>query len=303
MTDRGGRTRLSPRLPKPVQLLRVLPLAGLLAVTVPTAISVAAGATSPLSSEQAKATQLEAEIQRTGEQIDALDQRYEAAVEKKASLDARISATQAQVDRSSSAIAKDRTVLHEAAIEAYVTGGTSAATDALFSTSQTSAMDSEVYNQVLTGDLNTSVADLHTAIAQLDAQRLTLRAEDAQAARAVATARAATQQAQTLEGREDASLAQVKGRIAALIAQQQAAADAAARAAAQAEITAAAMAPATPAPATAAPAVAAVPSTPAAAVSPVAATATQASPPPAVGDAGGAAVRAAETQLGVPYVW
>ncbi|MGH8988697.1 MAG: hypothetical protein ACRDXC_08890, partial [Acidimicrobiales bacterium] len=198
-----------------------------MAVAAPAVSATTAGATGPLSSEQAKAAGIETQIQQTGQQIDALDQRYEAALEKKASLDARIGSTQAQIDRSLAGVAKDKVVLHREAIEAYVSGGTSEEADALFSTSETSAMDSTVYSQVATGDLTTSVADLHTAVGQLDTQRQSLKGEDAQAARAVATARAADEQARTLETTQDGALSEVKGQIASLIAQQRAATEAA----------------------------------------------------------------------------
>lgn len=273
MTDVAGSSRLHTRRSEPTTLLRLLPIAGLLALAVPVAVTTTAGAASPLSLAQAKATQIEAEIQQTGQQIDALDQRYQAALAKKAAIDAQIRGTTAKIDRSLATIGKDKLTLHKAAIEAYVTGGTSAATNALFSTSQTSAMDSSVYNQVVTGDLHTSMADLHTAVVQLDSQRQTLKSEDAQAAQAIATAHAAFQQAQTLETHERAALAQVKGQIATLISRQQAAARAAATAAAQAALS-----------------VAPPPTAP---------------PPPASAGAGAGAiaVSAAESQVGVPYVW
>ncbi len=278
MTDPEGSSRPSTRHPKRFQLLRLVPVAALLAVGTPalvtTATATAAGAASPLSLEQAKAAQIEAEIQQTGQEIGALDQRYEAALATKAALDRQVASTEAQIARSLTKVAGDKVVLHKAAIEAYVSGGTSAATDALFSSSQTSAMDSSVYNQVVTGDLDTSMDVLHTAVGQLDAQRQTLRSEDAEAARAVATARDAYESAQTLETQEEAALAQVKGQIATLIDQQQAAERAVQEATARTEITAAAEQPATAPP-----------------------------PPPAAGGAGETAVQAAETQLGVPYVW
>ncbi len=312
MTGPGGSSRPTTRHPEPIRLLhllRLLPVAGLLAVAVPVAISTAsAGATGSLSAEQAKAAEIEAEIQQTGQQIDALDQRYEAALEKKASIDSQIGATEEQIRRSTGKIANDKVVLHKAAIEAYVSGGTSAAADALFSTNQTSAMDSSVYSQVLTGNLNTSMADLHTAIAQLDAQRQTLRSEDTQAAQAVTTARDAYQKGQTLEVQENAALAQVKGEIASLIAQQQAAAEAAAQAAARAALAAAAaqaaaraqLAAAAPAPTS----TTTTTTTTTTATATATATPTATSPPPPAADgAGGQAVQAAETQLGVPYVW
>jgi len=271
VTDVGGSSRLPTRQPRPANLLRLLPVAGLLAVAVPAAVSTIAGAASPLSSEQARATQLAAEIQQTGQQVDALDQRYQAALADKSSIDGKIGVTTTQIDHSMVAIAKDRVTLHKAAIEAYVSGGTAAAASVLFSGSQTSAMDSSVYNQVITGDLHTAMADLNTAVAQLDTQRQTLKTEDAQATQAIATAHDAYQQAQTLETQQRSELSQVKGQIATLIAQQQAAAQATQQAQAQATLTAS--------PRTFSP------------------------PPPAGGGGGAVAVRAAESQVGVPYVW
>lgn len=242
------------------------------AAAVPLSVaSATAGAASPLATAQAKAAALEAEIQTLGNQIGALDQQYEAALEKKAGIDAQIGATQLQISHTKGHIAKDKVVLQQDAIADYVTSGTADTANALFSGSQTSAMDSTVFHQVITGNLNTSIADLSTAVGQLDIERQTLRTEDAQAAQAVAAAKTAYDQAQTLETQEEGELSQVKGQIATLIAQQQAAADAAAQAAAIATITSSYSA------------------------SPP--------PPPAGGDAGTVAVRAAETQLGVPYVW
>lgn len=231
-----------------------------------------AGAASPLATDQAKASQLEAEIQTLGNQIGALDQQYEAALQKKAGIDQQISATEQQIDATKDRIVKDKSVLHKAAIEAYVTNGTSSAANALFAESETTAMDSSVYNQVISGSLNTSVDDLNTAVSDLDSQRQTLRTEDAAAAAAVQAADNAYQQAQSLETQEQAALAQVKGQIATLIAKQQAAANAAAQAKAQATIASSSPSSIPP-------------------------------PPPAAGGAGAVAVRAAETQLGVPYVW
>lgn len=257
-----------------MHLLRLLPVAGLLALVVPATMAPSAGAATPLSAAQAKAASLEAEIQQTGRQIDALDQQYQAAIAKKSALDQQIGATKVQITRSQGHIGRDKGVLHKAAIEAYVAGGTSAASNALFSGSQTSAMDSTVYSQVVTGNLNTAMADLNTAIAQLSAQEQTLKTQDAQAAQAVATADGAFQKAQALGSQQEAALAQVKGQIATLVAQQQAAQAAAAEAAAQAALAASASS---------------YPSSP--------------PPPPAGGGGGAVAVRAAESQVGVPYVW
>jgi peptidoglycan DL-endopeptidase CwlO len=233
-------------------------------------------ATGTLSAAQAKASQLEQEIQSTGQQIGVLDQQYEEALAQKAAVDQQIAATETQISKTEAKIASDRHTLRKAAVEAYVTGGTASGQATPFSGAGTASLDATVYEQVVTGNLNTSMAQYDTAVAQLDVQRQTLRSEDTQAAQAVAASQAAQDQAETLESQQQAALDQVNGQIAALIAQQQAVTDAAETTAAQADISAARAA---------------------------AGSSSDPPPPPASGNAGTVAVAAAETQLGVPYVW
>jgi peptidoglycan DL-endopeptidase CwlO len=271
VTDLEGRARHSSDLSRVAVRVAVAAVA---AAMVPLSVAASSAGAASLQTDQAKASQLEAEIQTLGNQIGALDSQYEAALQKKAGIDQQIEATQQQITASKGRITRDRAVLHKAAIEAYVTTGTSSATSALFSESQTTALDSSVYNQVISGSLNTSIDDLNTAVSQLDSERQTLHSEDNAAAAAVQSARNAYQQAQTLETQEQAALAQVKGQIATLIAQQQAAANQAAQARANATLA-----------------------------SYLASGSTFSAPPPVAGGGATAAVRAAETQLGVPYVW
>lgn len=245
-----------------------------MAAAVPLTIGAWSAGASSLQTDQAKATQLEAEIQTLGNRIGALDEQYQAALQKKATVDQQIRVTVQQISTSKQRISKDKSVLHKAAVEAYVTTGTSSTTNALFSESQTTALDSSVYTGVIAGNLNTSIDALNTAVSQLDSERRALHSEDTAAAAAVQSAKNAYQQAQTLETQEQAALAQVKGQIATLIAQQQAAADAQAQARAQATLASYSASP---------------PASP--------------PPPPVAGGGGAAAVQAAETQLGVPYVW
>ncbi len=283
MTDLEGRPRHSTAGSGRGLRLLVRVFGPVLVVVAPLSIalpSAGSASASQLTDARAQAAQLEQEIQSTGQQIDALDQTYQAALAQKASDDHQITVTQAEITTSDRRIAKDRAVMAKAAVQAYVDGGSATTENPLFSGSQTSAIDSTVYNQVVTGNLSTAVDDLHIALTQLDSQRQTLRAEDAQAAQAVSAAQAAYQQAQTLEAQQEAALSQVKGQIATLVAQQQQAAAVVAEAAAQAQLASAQRAPSSYGSSTTAP-----------------------PPPPASGTAGAIAVRAAESQLGVPYVW
>ena len=91
-----------------------------------------------LSSEKAKAAQIEQQIQSTGQQIDALDQQYEGAQAKKSSLDQQISATKTKIAQTQTTIAGDRTTLKKAAVNAYISNGGAATENPLFSGNQSS---------------------------------------------------------------------------------------------------------------------------------------------------------------------
>lgn len=235
-----------------------------------------------LSNAQAKAAQIAQEIQTTGQQIDALDQKYEGAQAHKASLDQQITVTEGKIAKTKVSVAKDRATLRKVAVHAYLSDGSSASQNPLFAGNETQAEAAKVFNRVAEGDLGTAVAVLHTAQTQLNAQESTLRTQDQQAAQAVTVANDAFQRAQALEAQQQGALDQVKGQIATLVAQQQQAEARAQERAAQARL--AFLAQSRP---------------------PTATLAVDGSPPPPPSPGGGgmAAVRAAESQIGVPYVW
>ncbi len=248
------------------------------------ALSVARAGADQLSSEQAKAAQLEQQIQSTGQQIDALDQQYQAAQARKSAIDQRISVTQSRIDQTRQRVVSDQVVLRKAAINAYVTDGATSAQSSLFTGNEAATTAQQEYNAVAEGDVGTAVANLQTAQNELAAQQAQLRTQDARAAQAVGAANQAYTQAQSVESQQQQALSQVKGQIQTLIAQQQAAAQAAAQTAAQARLAAAQTAALT---------------------SQVGGSSTvvYAAPPPAPGGGGAAAVAAAMSQVGVPYVW
>jgi peptidoglycan DL-endopeptidase CwlO len=247
-----------------------------------------------ISDAKAKAAQLQSEIQSTGQQIDALDQQWQADQEKKSSLDQQIGSTKAKITQTRQQVGHDKVVLQKAAVNAYVSGNSASEQDPLFEGNQATQSATNEYNAVAEGDLGTAVANLGTDESQLNLQESTLQGEDQQAAQAVANANGAYNQAQQEQQQQQQALGQVKGQIAQLIAQQQAAEQAAAQAAANARLQAAQAAAAAQATAAAheaasAPAGISVDPPP--------------PPPPSSGGAGAAAVAAAESYLGVPYVW
>ena len=248
-----------------------------------------------LSDAQAKASQIEAQIQSTGEQISAAGQQYDAALAQQQALATQIAGTQTKINADKAQVAGDQVTLRTAAVDAYVSDGAAATSNPLFSNNQKTLAAQQVYNSAAEGDLGTDVANLHTAQNALDSQQAALQTQENAATNAANSATQAEQAAQAAQGQQSAALNQVKGQIATLVAQQQAAAAAAAQAAANAKLAAEKAA--------AAQAATVAPSNNSGGGGSSGGGGTAIPPPPSSGGAGGAAVAAAESYLGVPYLW
>jgi cell wall-associated NlpC family hydrolase len=233
-----------------------------------------------ISDLQAKASQIEQQINAETQQIGVLGQKYDQAQGQIQTLNAEIASTRAQIAADDQKVTVDRSNLQKVAINSYINSGSTGAANPLFASNQKNFAVAQEYGQVATGSLDVAVANLHTAQVQLNGAEASLTTQQQQQQAAANAAQAAERQAQAQQSQMNATLGSVKGQIATLVAQQQAAAAAAQAAATQARLAAANRQ---------------------AAGSSSAATASYPPAPPA-GGAGGA-VSAAESQLGVPYVW
>ena len=228
----------------------------------------APAAASQLSQLQAKASQIESQISSDTQQIGVLGQRYDEALDQINTLNAEITATKDQIAADQQHVAVDKVRLRTVAINSYIHDGTIEQSNPLFSGNQRTYEAQQEYGKIASGNLDEAVASLHTAEVQLNAAEVSLTTQQQQA---TAVANAAAQEkaaAQAQQNQLNAALGQVKGQIGVLVQQEQAAAAAAAAAKTQSVLTAGATFP----------------------------------PPPPAGGAG-TAVSAAESQLGVPYVW
>ena len=232
-----------------------------------------------LSSVQAQANALEAKIQQTGSEISALSQQYDAAQYHLGQIQDQVSKTQAAIVKTKQKVAADKASLRHAAIESYVTTGTTANSNPLFDSNTRDYAAKAQYGQVAAGKLSTAVANLTNSKDRLDAQQAQLQTQRSAAQSATASAANAVQRAQVLQQQQNSNLSQVKGQIATLIDQKRAADAAAATVAARQAIAQAKADSSSPG------------SSPPIPV------------PPSSGGIGGAAVAAAESQIGVPYVW
>ncbi len=339
MTDvERGLNHSTPRSPWGAWLLRRVGIPALTVVTV--SVSTVSGFARPaggdaISDARAKAAQIQAELTAAQNQMSVLSQQYDAAQLHLQQINANIASTKAAIAADQAKVAKDRATLSHAAVANYISDGTAAAQNPIFASDARTIGASSQYNEIAEGNINLAVDNLHAAQNALSAQEATLENEQAQAQVQIQAAQNAINQNQAVVQQQKNALSQEQGQIAQLVQQQQQAEAAAAARAAAARIAAAqaaaaqaaanqraaaaaqaaasqhaaaASAPApAPAPAPAAGGGGGSPApapAPAPVFTPAPAPAPPPPPPPPPSSGGGAgAVQAAESQLGVPYVF
>ena len=260
-------------------LLPVMTLVTVLPGTVLFATRSASG--DSISSAKAQAAAIESALTAAQDRQSALSQQYDAAATHLQQINSSIAVAKAAIEADQKQVSTDRTRLSKAAIANYVSDGSASGENPIFSGSAKTAGAAMEYNQIAQGDINLAMANLRTAENTLNAQQTQLQGQQQQAQQAVATEQAAVaQNAQAVQAQKNA-LDRENGQIAVLVHQQQVQEAQAAAQVAQTRIAAAQR-------------------------QQVTSTSTPglnnfAPPPTAAGGAG--AVHAAESQLGVPYVW
>ena len=252
-----------------------------------------------ISDAKAKAAAIESQLTQAQNEMSALSQQYDQAQYQLSQINSNISTTKANIATDQQQVGNDKTTLAKAAVANYISDGTAAAQNPIFSGNEQTLGATTEYNKIAEGDISLAVDNLHTAEQSLSAQETQLQGEQSQAqSQVTAEQNAVAQNAQAIQSQKSA-LAQEQGQIATLVQQQQLAEAAAAAEAAKQKQAAAAAAVA----AAAAAATAAAPATSSGGSAPaVAAGLTQAAPPPTAAGGQGA-LQAAESQEGVPYVW
>jgi cell wall-associated NlpC family hydrolase len=233
-----------------------------------TILSQPASATS-VAQEKARAADLYAQIQRVGAQVQYLGQKFDLAHLKYAKITDTIANTRAIVASIQGKVVSDNAQLKADAVFAYVTNGSAASSNPLFSSNAANSGATSVYNQLAEGNIGSIIASLKSSRVELTQERSILTAEQAQALAVQNAAEATYRQYLTLQANIEQARSQVEGQISAYYNAIQAAANAA-------SAKAVTVATATPPP---------VGTTP---------------PPSSVGEA---AVQAAERYLGTWYCW
>jgi cell wall-associated NlpC family hydrolase len=227
---------------------------------------VAAG--DPLSNARAQAAQIAAQLQADATRVDQITQQYEADQARVQQLDAQIQKTRDAIASDQAQVSSDQVRLRRQAIAAYISSGDDGALSSIFASGGQNAVVAGQYRDVASGNISDSIDNLNLAEKNLAAQEQQLQATEAAAQTALDEVASEKQAAENAVASQEATLSEVKGQIASLVRQAQAAQQAAQHAAFVSRVNAAANVSNLPA-------------------------------------AGGAstAVRAAESQIGVPYRW
>jgi peptidoglycan DL-endopeptidase CwlO len=256
-----------------------------------------------LSDAKAQAASISAKIQADQNQIQTLTGQVSAADYQLSQLGGEIAANRAAVAKDAIKVAIFQKQLRTEAISDYTdSDATNQVTQMFSSDPNTSGIRSE-YSSIATGNVTDTIDSLHSAQSQLEASQGALLAQQSQASTTRNNLSNEENQADSLEQQDQSTLDSVNTTIQNLIAQQQAAEQAAAQAAAEAafkaKLAASQQAQAQQAQAQQA----AAPSGGGVSSSGGGSSAPAASADPAAPGAAGAAIAAAESQIGVPYVW
>ena len=237
-----------------------------------------------ISDAKAKAAAIESSLQQAQNEMSALSQQYDQAKYHLSQINSSIDTTKATIASDEQNVSDDRSTLAKAAVDNYISDGTASEQNPLFAGNDQTLGASTEYNQIASGDINLAVDNLHTAENSLNAQETQLQGEQGQA------------QTEVSRGTERGGAEPASDRAAAVRAEPGAGPDRPAGAA-----TAAGRGRRRR-PGRAAATGGRRPSRRGRPVASDLADLSEAAPPPtAAGGAG--AVQAAESQIGVPYVW
>jgi len=246
-----------------------------------------------LSGLRAEAAAISARIQGLGQQVEALAERYDGAQLQLSQTEARVAGARRAVAAALADAAKARSVLETEAVNAYVSGGDEVPALSSLPSADGSMLETE-YEQTVAGDQTAAESNFQAASLEDATAEAALRRQERAVEATLASIRSDRATVEAAQARLEEAYSADKGRIATLIAQQQAATRAAEQRQAIARLDAA----------RAAAAAQAAPSTPSASPSTVQPAAGSSSfTPPPESSAAAIAVAAAESRLGDPYVW
>src|SRR5580693_676474 len=170
----------TPRSPRSARLLQRVGIPALTVVSVLTStvfMVARPAAGDAISDAKAKAAAIEAQLTEAQNQMSALSQQYDAAQYHLSQINSSIATTKANVAADQSQVSKDKSTLSKAAVANYISDGTAAAQNPIFSGNEQTVGATTTYNKIAEGDISLAVANLHTAENSLNTQVTQLQGE------------------------------------------------------------------------------------------------------------------------------
>jgi peptidoglycan DL-endopeptidase CwlO len=259
------------------------------------------GTADTIAGDKAYAAQLVAQIQQENDAISELNEKYDQAEIQLQQINGQIASNHVAISHADRAVQADIAKLRSEALDEYMSGGPDSAIAQLFAGGGYAQSDAQEYLNLAGGDISTAIDQLHVDQQSLAVRKQALNA--AEAAKRATLAQLSSEQAQAQQEEQQLSetLSQVRGRIATLVHDQQVAQQRAEERAFLARVAAQRHAQELAAQEAAEEAAAAAQAAQTQETQPI--TSPPSSNPPPDGNLGEVAVHAAETQLGVPYVW
>ena len=288
----------APRKQRRKRVFTVLALAASLGITSAVISSARPAAADQLSDAKAQAAAITSKLQSIQAQEQSLTGQVQAADYHLSQLQDEIAANKAQVAQDQAEVNKDEGQLRTQAISDYTSSGTTSQVTQMFSSDPNTTGIRSEYSSIATGNVTTTIDNLHTAQNQLQATQAALQQQESTATSTRDNLQASESQAADLATQYQGTLDSVNANIQTIVAQQQAQALAAAKQAAtnafNAKVAQAQKAQAQTVAQT---------SSGSGGSGGGAATSVPTSPPPPVPPGVGGAIQAAMSQRGVPYVW
>ena len=185
-------------------------------VTAPTAFG------DPLADKRAEAARIQEQLERQGEKVSVLAERWNRAQLKVSEVEGSLAKTEADVARADERLRETRSRLAAAAVLAYVHGGSNSMIAKLARGSQDDMVVRTQYLRVTVADQRRVIRDVRSAKQDFEFHKNRLDLERKAAADAAGVASAASEAAVEAEEAQRAVLGRVTGELGDLVAAEQA---------------------------------------------------------------------------------
>ncbi|HTJ75250.1 MAG TPA: NlpC/P60 family protein [Acidimicrobiales bacterium] len=176
----------------------------------------------PLAEKKAEAAQIQAQLEKQGDRVSVLAEQSNRAQLKVAQVDESLAKTQADVARSDEKLQQVKGLLAQAAVLAYVHGGSNSMLSTLARGGKDDMIVRTQYLRVTAADQRQIIGQVRSAREDFQSNQAQLQADRKAAAQAASSAEAASKAAAAAEDVQRVALSKVTGEIGDLVAAAQA---------------------------------------------------------------------------------